>query len=147
MEELFRSYWWLLFPVMWFLFGAFDRWLSYKRSRDTLDLIRTYSAQGKDPPPELLKEVQEEPDLDDYRGYRGSRRYWRRRRYGLHGSPYWELRSAVYTGVIAAAFWVASEYASIPGLDWPFRLVAIILTFVSAANLIMAVIGMTFRGR
>ena len=52
MEDIFRSYWWLLFPIGFFVFGAWDRWLAYRRSRDHLDLIRTYADQGKEPPPE-----------------------------------------------------------------------------------------------
>ena len=55
MEDFFRSYWWLLFPLGFFVFGAWDRWLSYKRSQDRLDLLRSYTNQGKDPPPELLR--------------------------------------------------------------------------------------------
>ena len=51
MEDVFRSYWWLLFPIGFFVFGAWDRWLSYKRSQDRLDLLRAYTNQGKDPPP------------------------------------------------------------------------------------------------
>jgi hypothetical protein len=27
----------LLFPIMWFAFGAWDGWLSYRRNRDALD--------------------------------------------------------------------------------------------------------------
>lgn len=145
MEDLFRSYWWLLFPVMWFVFGAWDRWLSYRRSRDALDLIRTYTAQGKEPPPELIRQAQEEPDPDLY--YREPRRRWRRYyrgRWGM-GGPYWDLRRGIYFAVIAAAFWVASTYADVPGLDMPFRLVAIILGFVAAANIVMAAIGLTMR--
>jgi len=29
MEDIFRSYWWLLFPIGAFVFGAWDRWLVY----------------------------------------------------------------------------------------------------------------------
>ena len=51
MEDFFSSYWWLLFPIGFFVFGAWDRWLAYKRSQDRLDLLRAYTNQGKDPPP------------------------------------------------------------------------------------------------
>jgi len=39
MADIFRSYWWLLFPIGFFVFGAWDRWLSYQRSRDHLELL------------------------------------------------------------------------------------------------------------
>src|SRR3954468_4968212 len=93
MEYFFASYWWLLFPIGFFVFGAWDRWLAYKRSRDHLDLLRTYTAQGKDIPPELMKAVRDEvvdepPPYDPYDRYsrRAHRRYWRYR-YG--GGYYW----------------------------------------------------------
>ena len=55
MADIFRSYWWLLFPIGFFVFGAWDRWLSYQRSRDHLELLKSYAAQGKEPPPELMQ--------------------------------------------------------------------------------------------
>ena len=39
MADIFRSYWWLLFPIGFFVFGAWDRWLSYQRSRDHLERV------------------------------------------------------------------------------------------------------------
>ena len=29
--------------------GAFAMWLGYRRSRDTMDLMKTYPARGKEP--------------------------------------------------------------------------------------------------
>ncbi len=137
------SYWWLIFPIGWFVFGAWDRWLSYQRNRDSLDLIKTYVSQGKDPPAELLSrarnEVEDEESED--RGRRGYRRY---RRYGRRG-PYGELRAAITTGAVAGAFWVASIQGLIPGTEGPFRFVAIILTCIAGANLAFALISMSFH--
>lgn len=150
MEDFFSSYWWLLFPIGFFVFGAWDRWLSYKRSQDRLDLLRSYTNQGKDPPPELMKALQREEDEDDeaslYDRPRGrhARRYYRS--YWRH-SPYWAWRTAVITAAVAAGFWFASEYADIPGIDWPFRLVAIIMTCVAAGHLVFAIFASTFRSR
>jgi len=154
MEHFFWSFWWLLFPAAFFVFGAWDRWLSYQRSKDRLELLRTYTAQGKDPPPELIRALQGEDDVEDEGGppfgpydrysRRAARRYWRYRRWS---SPYWAWRGAIVTGAVAAGFWFASEYADIPGIDWPFRLVAIIMTCVAAGNLISAIFASTFRER
>lgn len=153
-DDFFRSYWWLLFPIGFFIFGAWDRWLSYKRSRDHLELIKSYAAQGKDPPPELMKAVQEPMDDPSWGGspppsymhpyYWSGRRAWRR--YYRWG-PYWQWRSAFVTGAVAAGFWFASEWADIPGAEGPFRLVAIIMTFVFVGNLLGAIFSSTFRGR
>lgn len=150
MEDIFRSYWWLLFPLGFFIFGAWDRWLIYKRSRDHLELLKTYTAQGKEPPPELLRTVREaalDDDLgedDDYRyGRRRYRHYRRMRHWGRYGA-YWQWRSFVVTGAVALGFWLAAEYSDIPGTD-AFQFVAIILTCVAGAQLVIAVLGSSFR--
>ena len=144
MSDFWYGYWWLIFPVAFFAMGAWDRWLSYQRSRDALDLMRSYSAQGKEPPPELLRQLaadaDDENESDSYRGRRGYRRY-------RHRGPYREWRAAIMTGSIAAAFWLASQYGFIPGAVGPFRFVAIILTCVALANLAFAVISTRFRDK
>jgi hypothetical protein len=156
LDDFFRSYWWLLFPIGFFVFGAWDRWLAYKRSRDHLELIKQYAVQGKDPPPELLKAAQDPMGGDPAWGGAappyppfgpfayGGRRAWRR--YYRWG-PYWQWRAAFMTGAVAAGFWFASEYADIPAADGAFRLVAIIMTFVFVGNLLGAIFSSTFRGR
>ena len=57
MEDLFRSVWWLIFPLSWFVVGGYRSWLSYRANRDTLDLIKTYAQAGREPPPELLAKL------------------------------------------------------------------------------------------
>jgi hypothetical protein len=164
MFYFFSSYWWLLFPIGFFVFGAWDRWLAYKRSRDHLDLLRHYAQQGKEPPPELVRSVSgdmpggplpgEAPGAyppgypPGYGGYWASPRYMRRayRRYYRWG-PYWQWRSAFVTGAVAAGFWAASEWSDFPGTYEPFRLVAIIMTIVAIGNLVFAVMASTFRDK
>lgn len=63
MEELFRDFWWLIFPVGFLIAGAFNSLLGYKRQQDTLKLIRTYAEKGQEPPAALLK-ILEQP-VDD----------------------------------------------------------------------------------
>ncbi|RYG15656.1 MAG: hypothetical protein EON96_10210, partial [Caulobacteraceae bacterium] len=70
MEDLFRSYWWLLFPMSWFVFSGFQSFLNYRRQRDTLNLIKTYADKGQEPPAALLK-VLEQPIDDDDRTWTG----------------------------------------------------------------------------
>lgn len=148
MDDLFRSYWWLLFPVGFFIFGAWDRWLIYQRSRDHLELLRTYTEQGKEPPPELLRTVREAEAQDEEELYamRPGRRHRYYRRMYRHG-PYWAWRSAFVTGGVALGFWLAAEYGDIPGTVAPFHLVAIILTCVAGANLAVAILSTVFRDR
>ena len=69
MEDLFRSYWWLIFPLSWFVFGGFTSFLNYRRQKDTLKLIQTYAERGQEPPAALLKVLEQPIDSDaDYRG-------------------------------------------------------------------------------
>lgn len=82
MEDLFRSFWWLIFPLSWFVFGAYQSWLSYRANRDTLDLIKTYAQAGREPPPELLAKLSkrwndgEEDDDERPRRRRRRERSW-----------------------------------------------------------------------
>lgn len=152
MEHFFFSYWWLVFPIGFFLAAGFDRWLAYRKSQDRLQILRSYTDAGKDPPPELIKALardEEQDDDDAYAPYDRYGRYPRRyyRRYWRHNSPYWAWRTTIITGAVAAGFWLASEYADLPGIDWPFRLVAIIMTCVAAGNFVMAIFSTVFRSR
>jgi uncharacterized protein (DUF2062 family) len=89
--------------------------------------------------------VDQPPPFDPYDRYsrRAYRRYWRYR----HGGYYWQWRSAIVTGAVAAGFWWASWYSEWPGTEWPFQLVAIILTCVAAGNLIAAIFTTVFPRR
>ena len=161
MDEFWRDYWWLLFPIGAFVFGAWDRWLAYKRSRDHLDLLRSYAEKGKEPPPELVRGIGELPGEAPgayppggmpppgyYGGYWGAPRHMRRayRNYYRYG-PYWQWRTVFVSGAVAAGFWWASEWSDWPGTYGPFRLVAIILTIVCVGNLVFALMASSFRDK
>ena len=53
-QDFFRSFWWLIFPLGWFAFEAYQRWLAHRARRDTVELLKTYAEAGREPPPELL---------------------------------------------------------------------------------------------
>jgi hypothetical protein len=163
------GFWWLIFPIGFFVFRAWDRWLSYQRSRHALEVMKQYAAQGKDPPPELVRQMQDDAYYNS--GYHGlwGRRYgrywgapprweakpnadlippadpadWRDWRGGRHS----DLRSALVTGGLAGAFWFAAQYNYIPEADGPFRFVAVILGCIAAALLVLALIPSRFHHR
>ncbi len=54
---IFWSFWWLIFPIMGFVFGGFRMWLAHRQSQQAMEILKTYAAQGKDPPPEVMAAV------------------------------------------------------------------------------------------
>ena len=54
MVEIFESYWWLLFPLGFFVAAGWGSFMRYKRTQAKIDLIKSYTAAGKEPPAALL---------------------------------------------------------------------------------------------
>jgi len=63
-EELFRGYWWLMFPIFGMFIALIGMFQSENRNRKVMELIKSYVEQGKDPPPELLKLATSPSDYD-----------------------------------------------------------------------------------
>ena len=126
MEDLFRSYWWLIFPVGWMLYGAFASLLNYNRQRDTLKLIQTYAEKGQEPPEALLKVLDRPIDVDsEHKSYSGHR----------PGEGSWF--SVVLFGLMAAGFGYAS-YTNMYGAGEAFLIVTFVLGALAAACLVQA---------
>lgn len=51
---LFNQYWWLVFPLGFMIVGVIRLVLKDEEKRRIMALIRTYTDQGKDVPPELF---------------------------------------------------------------------------------------------
>ncbi len=158
----FWSFWWLIFPVMFFATGALQMWLRYKRHKDTLDLMKIYAAQGKDPA-EIARilgvNAQAQPGAPPFaggpsgatgpaadwgwpyghwRGFYGGRGPWGR------WGPYREWRRFTIFACLAVGFGLAnrySGYSGFDGADHAFSLVAIIMSVLAAGSLIMAVVS------
>jgi len=52
--DLFSSYWWLLFPLGFFVAAGWSSYMRYKRTQAKIELLKTYAAAGKEPPAELM---------------------------------------------------------------------------------------------
>jgi len=133
MEDLFRSYWWLIFPLSWFVFSGFQSWLSYRANRDTLDLLKAYAASGREPPPELVAHLNKRcnDDLDDDRDDGRSRYRYRRERGWYH---------VVLFGVLGMGFTYAATsdlYEAGPA----FLIVAFVMGALSLASLVSVLTG------
>lgn len=135
MEDLFRSYWWLLFPVGYFIYAGFQSWLGYRANRDTLDLIKRYADQGKDPPPELLAKLNKQEDIEAAiwgasTSTSDRPRSGRRRREG-----HWY--SVVLFGVMAAGFGYAA-WSNLYEAGEAFIIVTFVMSALCLASLVSA---------
>ncbi len=123
------AYWWLIFPLMWFVSGLFGMWAHHRRQSAALDLMKTYAEKGRDPA-EISRVLDASPEWDS----RWARRAWR---YG----PYGAWRKAIMSACVAAAFWVGAYYTDYA--DFPFgpglTVVAIIMTVIAAGSLVFAI--------
>ncbi|WP_419317260.1 hypothetical protein ACN2C7_12280 [Caulobacter sp. ErkDOM-E] len=133
MEDLFRSYWWLIFPLSWFVFSGFQSWLSYRSNRDTLDLLKAYAASGREPPPELVARLNKRSnyDLDDDRDDMRPRYRYRHERGWYH---------VVLFGVLGMGFAFAATsdlYEAGPA----FLIVAFVMGALSLASLVSVLTG------
>ena len=88
----FPHFWWLIFPLFWMIFALAWGWSRHSRANRALDIIKTYADQGKEPPPELLKNLQ--GGTDGYCGWGGGWRY----------SPQRRLHRAFVFSALAFAF-------------------------------------------
>ena len=145
MEDLFRDYWWLVFPLSGFVFAGFGMVMNYRMQRDRMDVLKTYADRGQTPPPELT-----EPMLDDPYAYgRYGRRAWRAQRRAMRGyywsprwavmAPYWAWRRVIVTGCLAAAFLAAAFSYGDGHAHGAFLFVAIVMGAAFMGSLVMAV--------
>ncbi len=129
-EDIFRQFWWLIFPLSWFVFGAWQSWLSYRANRETLDLIKTYAASGREPPPEVLARLNkrwhgEDEDRDERPRYRRRReRSW---------------YQVVLFGALASGFTFAAS-VDMYGMGEAFVIVAFVLGALCLATLVQVVL-------
>ena len=149
MGRFFFAYWWLIFPLMGFMFGAFGMWMGYRTHRDRMDVIKTYAAQGKDPA-EIAKVMGGgmPPGADPYwngYGYYGGwgGPPWMWSRWGRFG-PYREWRRFIVFLCLAVGFGVASQYSDFPGTEHAFTIVAIIMGVLAAGSFCFAILSTMF---
>jgi len=135
MEDLFRSYWWLIFPLSWFVFGGFQSWLSYRANRDTLDLLKSYAASGREPPPELVARLSKRWNEEDDDGAVRAPRHYRRR---------YREEDPVYRAVLFGSLCAGFTYAAVTdlyGAGEAFTIVAFVMGALGLASLVSLLVG------
>ena len=131
--DLFRSYWWLIFPFFWMLTSVVGMFGHYRHKSDTLKLIKTYADQGKEVPPALLDAMKSDEDGDDDRHdryrYRGRRR-----------GPWAQF---VVFACLASGFGFAGYYGHFGEANTIFLGLAVAFSIASFAMLVGGLIAMT----
>lgn len=69
--SFFAAYWWLMFPIFGMLMALVGMFQDDRRSAKTMELIKSYVDQGKEPPPELLKLATKDADSAAWRDTEG----------------------------------------------------------------------------
>lgn len=130
-EDLFRQFWWLLFPLAAFAFGAWKNWLDYRANQAMLDLIKTYAAAGREPPAALLSRLDRRwRDFEDDEDRPRHRLHWRRERTWYR---------VVLFGMLSAGFAFAAV-TNIYGAGEAFTIVAFVMGSICVATLVQVLL-------
>lgn len=125
--EFFASYWWLLFPLAWFLAAGWQSFMRYKRAQSKIELLKAYAASGKEPPAELLAALDEKSAdraWDDYA----------REQDGKSGGGGTAFLVLLFAG-LAAVFGYVGYSELLEGVREEFYFVAMILGVLAVAFL------------
>jgi hypothetical protein len=130
--ELFRGYWWLIFPLFGMFMAFWGMFSSERRTRHLLELMKSYSDQGKDPPPDLVRMVAQSVD-----------------EYGVHtpSSPQNRMSERLWSFVtfaaLAAGFATAYAFTNMHAEDWSwvFLAVAVAMGVMAIGALAMLLFG------
>ncbi|MEZ6022488.1 MAG: hypothetical protein R3C16_03510 [Hyphomonadaceae bacterium] len=124
-EDLFRSYWWLIFPIFGMAMAFWGMLSSERRSRNAIDLIKSYVDQGKEPPPELLRLATQDTDASFGSPERGNGRAW---------------SFFVFTA-LAAGFGVGWWMVRDEGAAFAFATVAVTMGVIAVGALLILLFG------
>jgi hypothetical protein len=127
MEDLFRDFWWLIFPI-------FGMWMAVRGGQSTersqqrvLDLIKSYTDQGKEPPPELLAMAQKGLDesVDAAGGSGKNDHAW----------------TFVIFAALAAGFGVGWYLNQAEDFAWAFLIVTVTMSVLATGSLLILLFG------
>ena len=139
--SLFRQFWWLIFPLWWMVLRVIRTFRHQSAQDRALEVLRIYAAQGKEPPPEVLKALTQ-PSVapDDYSGGNGP--LYQSRHADSATSAWWTF---FVFAALAGGFGYGAFYLFTDDARSAFTLVAIIMGILAAGSLVMA-LAATFRG-
>jgi hypothetical protein len=53
--DIFRQFFWLIFPIMGMGMGAFSIWNEFSRQKKALEVLKVYAEKGQEPPESVLQ--------------------------------------------------------------------------------------------
>lgn len=127
MEDLFRDYWWLIFPLFGMFMAVRGNASSERSQQRVLDLIKTYTDQGKEPPPELLAMARQGLDesIDAAGGPGKNDRAW----------------TFVIFAALAAGFGVGWYLNQGESFAWAFLIVTVTMSVLAVGSLLILLFG------
>ncbi len=143
MVELFRSFFWLIFPIGGMAIGVFAIYMVHDTKRRTIELLRIYAEQGKEPPQSLLDALDRTNSFDgesparvkdDFRSAYGP--------FSTNPVALWSrfvLLAFLAAGFGGMAYWLNGK----PGTEFivfGFTITAFVLAAVSASALVRALL-------
>jgi len=125
--QFFAAYWWLMFPVFGMLMALMGMFQNERRNTQTMDLIKSYIDQGKEPPPELIRLAASEAGANDFGGPSrpGENRAW----------------SAIVFTALAAGFGVGYYYVQAQDWAFAFLIVAIVMGVMAVGAILLLIFG------
>ncbi|MEO1039444.1 MAG: hypothetical protein AAFX09_07845 [Pseudomonadota bacterium] len=128
--SLFSSYWWLLFPLAFFIAAGWSSFMRYKRTQAKIELLKSYAASGQEPPKELLANLDSKEHVYDDEADDGSNS-------GAGTTSFLFILFAGLAGVFAFA-----GYSDLLGdMDQELYFVAMILGVLALAFLVGGLFG------
>ena len=123
--ELFRQFFWLIFPIFGMGMGAFAIWNEFSRQKKALEVLKVYAEKGQEPPESVLQIL----------GQASTPRSGRRSRRRVMGG-------AAFFGVLSAGFAAMALWTFANGGPQQFvigwTIAAIALAALFASNLVQA---------
>jgi hypothetical protein len=140
MERFVFQFWWLVFPLAWFVVGSIGQVLAYFRGRDAMRALKSYADQGREPPAELLRAVQGEPPLDAHD------HGWRARRSCAWG-PYAVWSRVITCGALSAGLAYAASVDLVPAWREGFQIAAVVTGAIAVGSLLLAFLAPPLQRR
>lgn len=129
MEELFRDFWWLIFPIFGMFMAIFGMMQSDRRAKTMIALIKSYTDQGKEPPPELVRLAARRFDNDGDDGVAHAR--------GRHSGAWSFVTFAALAAGFATGWWWVREES----YAFAFVIVAVTMGVLAVGSLLILIFG------